>query len=65
MQFIFLLVKIGVGIWVITFLYGKHAKLNDFLICVQKFQTTLIMKQRERNETAEYKVSDYKFKNEY
>ena len=47
MQFIFLLVKIGVGIWVITFLYGKHAKLNDFLICVQKSQMTLIMKQRE------------------
>ena len=47
LQFIFLLVEIGIGVWVITFLYRKHAKLNDFLICVQKSQMTLIMKQRE------------------
>lgn len=30
-----------------VFLYGKHAKLNDFLIYLQKSQTTLIQKQRE------------------
>ena len=29
------------------FLNRKHAKLNDFLICVQKSQTTLIMKHKE------------------
>ena len=45
--FIFLLVEIWLGIWVMMFLYKKNVILNIFLICIHKSKVTLNMKLEE------------------
>ena len=47
LMFIFLLVEIWLGVYVMMFLFWKYAKLNIFLICVHKPKTTTKIKQRE------------------